>query len=129
MIEFVLLAVLLVFIWWGAKADPSRPFSWSMYSGSAKGFLWTEDSGNPRVLSYEELRLSPESHYLSLHQLRQLLAQRPPPLTLRGLLIGSQGNWLVAYNKGDPQGSMETSLPVGTELDHLASLLRRFPDP
>jgi hypothetical protein len=128
MIEFVLLALLALFIGWGVKADPGRPFSWSMYSGSAKGFLWTELSGTPRVLSYEELSLSPESHYLPLPQLRQLLAQRPPPVPLRGLLIGSQGNWLVAYNKDDPQVRMEASLPVGAELDHLAALLRRFPD-
>jgi hypothetical protein len=128
MIEFVLLVLLLVFVGWGAKADAGRLFSWAMYSGSAKGFLWTEVSGTPRTLSYEELRLSPESHYLPLSQLRQLIAHRPPPVPLRGLLIGSQENWLVAYHEHDPQGRLEASLPAGTELEQLAALLRRFPD-
>jgi hypothetical protein len=84
MLEFVLLVLLLAFVWWGAKADPGRLFSWAMYSGSAKGFLWTEVSGTPRTIRYEELRLSPESHYLPLPQLRQLIAHRPPPVPLRG---------------------------------------------
>lgn len=128
MIEFALLVLLLAFVGWGAKADPGRLFSWAMYSGSAKGFLWTEVSGTPRTISYEELRLSPESHYLPLPQLHQLIAQRPPPVPLRGLLIGSQGNWLVTYNADNSQGRIEAPLPAGTELEYLAALLRRFPD-
>lgn len=128
MIELLLLALLLAFVAWGATTDPSRLFSWAMYSGSAKGFLWTEVSGTPRTVSYDELGLSPESHYLPLPQLRQLITHRPPPVPLQGLLIGSAGNWLVTYHEDNPLERQEAPLPAGTELDHLTALLRRFPD-
>lgn len=122
----MVVTLLLLFVGWGVRTNPNRSFSWGMYSGSTKGFLWTEVSGRPRALSYDELRLAPESHFLSLPELRRLIAQRHQKIPFQGLIIGSQGNWLVNYD-GDPRLRVETPLPAGTELDHLVALLRRFP--
>lgn len=125
-VAFVVLTLLLLFVGWGARTNPNRPFSWGMYSGSTKCFFWTDVAGRPRALSYDELRLAPESHFLSLSELRWLVSQRHQQIPFQGLIIGSHGNWLVSYD-GDPHLRTETPLSAGAELDHLVALLRRFP--
>jgi hypothetical protein len=97
-----------------------------MYSGSTKGFLWTEVAGVPRVLNYDEVRLAPDSHFMSVPELRRLMDQGNQKISVNGLIIGSSGNWLVRYD-GDAKHHVEKSLPAGRELDQLVTLLRRLP--
>ena len=126
MVEFILLVLLILFVGWGARTSPNRSFSWGMYSGSTKGFLWTEVAGSPRVLNYDEVRLAPDSHFMSVSELRRLMNQGNWQISLHGLIIGSSGNWLVRYD-GDTSRRVEKSLPTGLELDQLVTLLRRLP--
>lgn len=124
MLELIAMTLLLLFVIWGATTDPGRPFSWAMYSGSSKAFFWIDVDGCPRVPSHDELRLAPDSHYLSLSDLRRVVNERGTPVPLRGLIIGSGGNWLVAYD-GDQQRLSSASLTGGEELDLLVAALRR----
>ena len=118
--------VLLVpFIIWGARTDPHRPFSWGMYSESSKGFLWTEAGGVSRVPSHHELRLAPESHFLTLPTLRRMLAETDPAMALEGLIIGSAGSCRVRYDH-DRRRLAITPLASGTELAALEAELRRL---
>ena len=78
-IGLALVVVLVACVAWGATTRPGRPFSWTMYSGSSKAFLWTETDASPHVASYESLRLAPDSHYLSEADLRRLLAEAEAP--------------------------------------------------
>ncbi|MGH8906737.1 MAG: hypothetical protein ACRD0K_09520 [Egibacteraceae bacterium] len=128
MVAFIAAALLVLFVAWGATADPGRPFSWAMYSGSSKGFFWTDADGCPRVPGYDEMRLAPDSHYLSLSDLQGLTSggSAPVPVPVEGLIIGSRGNWLVAY---DGQHLRATPVPDGEELDALAQALRRLECP
>ena len=126
MIELVLLVLLALFVYWGARTSPNRSFSWGMYSGSTKSFLWTEVAGAPRVLNYDELRLAPDSHFMSMPELRRLMSQGNQQVSLHGLVIGASGNWLVHYD-GDASRRVEKPLPTGLELDQLVMLLRRLP--
>ncbi len=126
----VTLAVVLLacFVLWGARTDPHRPFSWGMYSGSSKGFLWTWDGtegGPPHVVSHYELGLSPEVHFMNVPELHRLLKATRPPLTFEGLVIGSQGNWWVRYDEADG-GLKAVRVPHGQEIDRLAKALRRL---
>jgi hypothetical protein len=123
--QWLVLFLLLVFVLWGAMAQPTHPFSWGMYSGSTKGFLWTEGVSGPRIPRYAELRLTPDGHFLSLEELRRMIEQTPPSIPLRGFIIGSRGNWFVTYEPGQRR-LKATPLPEGTELDHLAAALRRL---
>jgi hypothetical protein len=125
-VEFILVVLLVLFVCWGARTSPNRSFSWGMYSGSTKGFLWTEAAGVPRVLNYDEVRLAPDSHFMSVPELRRLMDQGNQKISLNGLIIGSSGNWLIHYD-GDVKHHVEKSLPVGLELDQLVTLLRRLP--
>lgn len=119
-------AVLLVlFVGWGVRTDPHRPFSWGMYSESSKGFLWTEAGGVPRVPPHRELRLAPESHFLTLPTLRRMLAEADPAMPLEGLIIGSAGSCRVCYDS-DRRRLVITALTPGTELAVLQTELRRL---
>ena len=119
-------AVLLVpFVVWGARTDPHRPFSWGMYSESSKGFLWTNAGGVPRVPSHRELRLAPESHFLTLPTLRRMLAEADPAMPLEGMIIGSAGGCRVRYDS-DRRRLAITPIAPGTELTALHTELRRL---
>ncbi|MEU9016934.1 hypothetical protein [Actinomadura sp. NPDC048394] len=115
---------LALFIVWGATTNPRRPFSWGMYSASTKGFLWTETRDGPRPITHAQLGLTPDSHYLAPDDVAHLFGQADDLPPIRGLIIGPQGGWTVAY---DPDRSSITviPLPAGTELAHLATALRR----
>ncbi|MFG2140147.1 hypothetical protein [Streptomyces sp. NPDC048650] len=125
----VLAAVLLAcFVVWGTRTDPHRPFSWGMYSGSSKGFLWTRDGdegGPPRLVGHRELGLSPEAHFMNVPELHRLLTATRPPLSFEGLIIGSQGGWRVQYD-GKSGVLKAARVPEGQELDRLVRSLRRL---
>ncbi|ATB33809.1 hypothetical protein [Melittangium boletus] len=126
--SLVLLLLLALFVLWGATTRPTRPFSWGMYSSSTKGFLWTEGEGGPRIPSYAELRLAPDSHSLSLEELRRMVEQTPPSIAFKGFIIGSGGHWSVVYDP-EQRRLVAEPLPRGTELRHLTEALRRMPSP
>jgi hypothetical protein len=114
----VALAVAVV---WGARARPGRPFSWTMFSGSSKAFLWLREQP-PRLASTDDLRLTPDSHYLLERDLQRLAEAGALP-ALDGLILGSRGSWTVAC---DGEGGLRTELvDPDDELMHLASALRR----
>lgn len=121
-----MLVALALFVAWGSLTSPHRPFSWGMYSGSAKAFLWTELPDHPRVLGYDELGLAPDSHFLSLPELRKLADQKPLPAPAHGLIVGYRYNWLVT-GTGGRAFRVTGPLPPGAELDQLVALLRRLP--
>jgi hypothetical protein len=125
-VEFISLVLLVLFVGWGARTNPNRSFSWGMYSGSTKGFIWTEAAGSPRALNYDEIRLAPDSHFMSVPELRRLMSQGNQQISLHGLVIGSSGNWLVHYDI-DASRWVEKPIPTGLELDQLVMLLRRLP--
>ncbi|OJH35934.1 hypothetical protein [Cystobacter ferrugineus] len=126
MLPWLVLLALGVFVVWGAMTRPTRPFSWGMYSGSTKGFLWTEEAGGVRrILRYEQLRLTPDGHVLSVEELRRLIESTPPSIPFEGLIIGSGGHWSVAYEPGSRR-LVTTRLAEGSELAHLATALRRL---
>ena len=92
---------LMAFVVWGATSAPGHPFSWTMYSGSSKAFLWLGEGQSVHVAAYEELHLAPDNHYLSVTDLQKLVAERgdlPPLGTLQGFVIGSKGSWLFTSN-------------------------------
>ena len=120
------MVLLALFVGWGARTSPNRSFSWGMYSGSTKGFLWTEVAESPRVLNYDEIRLAPDSHFMSVPELRRLMSQGNQQISLHGLVIGSSGSWLVHY-EGNASRRVEKPIPTGLELDQLVTLLRRLP--
>lgn len=117
--------LLTPFVAWAAWTHPHHPFSWGMYSESSKGFLWTETGGVLRVPSHRELRLAPESHFLTLPTLRRLLAEADPAMPLEGLIIGSVGSCRVRYDS-DHRRLAITPLAPGTELAALHVELRRL---
>src|SRR5437867_4008548 len=84
---------LAAFVAWGATVKPGRPFSWTMYSGSSKAFLWIGEGKGRHVARYEELRLAPDNHYLSVADLQALVSGRSDLDSLQGFVIGSHGRW------------------------------------
>jgi len=124
-IGLALVVVLVACVAWGATTRPGRPFSWTMYSGSSKAFLWTETDASLHVASYESLRLAPDSHYLSEADLRRLLAEAEAPPGLHGLIIGSRTSWSVATG-ADPHCLASVALAEHAALPELAEALRRF---
>ncbi|HWN35210.1 MAG TPA: hypothetical protein VNP03_20830 [Pseudonocardia sp.] len=123
MVELLVLLALAVFVAWGATISPRRRFSWAMYSGSTKAFLWITKGDTPQPARPEDLRLSPDNHLLTLPDLARILDDGPAP-PLRGLIIGYTGNYLVAYDPARPGHLARATLPPGTELDRLADALR-----
>ncbi|MQY04338.1 hypothetical protein [Actinomadura macrotermitis] len=120
-----LLPLLALFIIWGATTKPHRPFSWGMYSTSTKGLLWAEDPDGPRPITPAQLGLTPDSHYLAPADLHRLTDQADDLPPIRGLIIGSQGDWAVTYDPGRPP-AIVTPLPAGTAPARLAAAFRRI---
>jgi hypothetical protein len=122
---FVALAVVAGFVCWGAFAPPGRPFSWTMFSGSSKAFLWTR--GEPgRWMSTDDLGLTPDAHYLLEADLRRLADDGLPPL--EGLIVGSRGTRMVSC---DGPGYPLVSEPLARDDGpaRLAAALRRRDHP
>ncbi|KIQ65563.1 hypothetical protein TR51_17140 [Kitasatospora griseola] len=117
------LTALVPFVVWGVRTSPHRLFSWGMYSGSSKGFVWIQHEGRIRPLAVEELRLAPGSHYLNVHELRHLLARADPDTPLNGLIIGSDGGWELHYDPAARRLRL-ARLPAGQQLRILAEALR-----
>jgi hypothetical protein len=123
MAELLVLAALAAFVVWGATISPHRRFSWAMYSGSTKAFLWITGEDGPRPARPEDLRLSPDNHLLTLPDLARILDDGPAP-PLQGLIIGYTGNYFVRYDPARPHQLARARLPPGAELDRLADALR-----
>ncbi|WP_416875382.1 hypothetical protein [Kitasatospora sp. SC0581] len=119
----IALAVLVV---WGAWTSPHRLFSWGMYSGSSKGFLWIQHEGRPHPIDIEQLHLAPGSHYLNIPELRRLLAHADLDTPLSGLIIGSDGGWQLHYDPATRKLRL-ARLPTGQQLRALAEALREAP--
>ncbi|HEV7806171.1 MAG TPA: hypothetical protein VGO80_10145 [Solirubrobacteraceae bacterium] len=123
MIEaFASLVVLATAVVWGVMARPGRPFSWTMFSGSSKAFLWLCEQPPGRSATTDDLHLTPDSHYLLERDLQRLAEARSLP-ALDGLIVGSLGSWTVTC---DGEGGLRTE-PVDPddELVQLALALRR----
>ncbi|MEW1659188.1 hypothetical protein [Streptomyces sp. NPDC093707] len=106
-LESTALVLLVLFVVWGVRTSPHRPFSWGMYSGSSKGFLWTRaetDGARWRPVRHRELGLEPEGHLLNVPELHRLLGTTAPPVRFDGLITGSAGDWRIRYEGGEPGG-------------------------
>jgi hypothetical protein len=123
MTELLSVAVLAAAVAWGALRAPGRPFSWTMFSGSSKAFLWTAgDGGRPRLATHDELRLAPDAHYLRATDLRELAQSGLPPLN--GLIVASSGSCVVSHNAA---GGLDLApLGPGDDVPCLVAALRRF---
>ncbi|MFE6868586.1 hypothetical protein ACFVFS_18735 [Kitasatospora sp. NPDC057692] len=120
------LITLAVFVAWGARTSPHRLFSWGMYSGSSKGFLWIQHEGRLHPLDIERLHLAPGSHYLNIPELRRLLPHTNLDTPLSGLIIGSDGVWRLHYDPATRTLRL-ARLPAGQQLRILAEALRETP--
>ncbi|MGW2598836.1 hypothetical protein [Streptomyces klenkii] len=118
-------ALLAVFVVWGARISPNRPFSWGMYSASSKGYLWSGPDERT-VLPPHRLLIAPTGHYLTVLELRNLLADAGFDMPLHGLIIGSEGGWQVHYDPARHRMRV-ARLPAGQELRVLADALRAAP--
>jgi hypothetical protein len=121
-IEAVAVLVLAAAVIWGATATPGRPYSWTMYSGSSKAFLWLADQPVRSCATTDALRLTPDSHYLREADLRRLAADGELP-AVDGLIIGSHGSWKVVCNADT--GLHTERLSRDEDLAELAAALRR----
>lgn len=128
---------LTAFVVWGVTTAPGRPFSWTMYSGSSKAFLWIGEGQDVHVAAYEELCLAPDNHYLSVADLRRLVAERGRPPSLHGLqgfVIGSRGGWIVTSADGSgrlrwgrlPQSPQQSGSPGNEDLLALSKAVGRL---
>jgi hypothetical protein len=124
MVRAVLAVLLVAFVVWGSRTRPGRPFSWAMFSGSSKPFLFAVAEGPSRVPTFAELRLAPDSHYLVLDDLHALAREPTTPRCLRGLIVGTRGSWEVELDAGGEVVARE--LPAGEELHHLTHSVRRY---
>ncbi|MCC3776054.1 hypothetical protein [Streptomyces sp. UNOB3_S3] len=118
-------ALLAAFVVWGVRISPNRPFSWGMYSGSSKGYLWSGPD-DATVLPPHRLLIAPSGHYLTVPDLRNLLAEAGFGMPLRGLIVGSDGGWQVEYDPVRHRLRL-ARLPAGQELRILADALRTAP--
>jgi hypothetical protein len=75
------------------------------------------------VPGYDEMRLAPDSHSLSLPDLCRLIDEGGVFIPVQGLIIGSRGSWQVAY---DGARLSSTPVPEGEELGLLAEALQRL---
>ncbi len=125
MTEVVALVVLAVWVVWGATMAPGRRYSWSMFSGSSKAFLWLRDERAARWATMDELRLGPQAHYLRESDLR-LLAQEGLP-ALDGLVVGTRGSCTVSLD--ETEGLVTEPLERDEALAALAAALRRYECP
>ena len=122
MTELVALAVLVVAVVWGAAIAPGRRFSWAMYSGSSKAFLWLRGEPVARWAAMDDLGLVPEAHYLREVDLGVLAAESLPALD--GFIVGTRGSVSVTH---DADAGLVTEIIDGDEvLAHLATALRRY---
>ncbi|GAA3162559.1 MULTISPECIES: hypothetical protein [Streptomyces] len=122
------LALLALFVLWGVRRAPHRPFAWGMYSGSSKGYLWTPDGegGRQRPVRHHELGLAPETNLLTVQELNRLLRATTPPLPFDGLIIGSAGNWRVRYDGGPGSRLYAARLAPGTGHARLIAALKEL---
>lgn len=114
--------VLAIAVLWGATARPGRPFSWTMFCGSSKAFLWLGEQWPPRWALTDDLHLTPDSHYLLKRDLQHLAEAGALP-ALDGMIVGSRGSWTVAC---DGEGGLRMErMDAEDELVQLAAALRR----
>jgi hypothetical protein len=124
MTAFIAFAVLAAWVAWGATIAPGRRFSWAMYSGSSKAFLWLREPV-ARWATMDELRLGPQAHYLRESDLRLIVQDGLPALD--GLIVGTRASASVAY---DGAGGLVTQpLERDEVLAALAAALRRYECP
>ncbi len=122
MIEAIAALVLTAAVIWGATATPGRPFTWTMYSGSSKAFLWRADQPGGPWASLDDLHLTPDSHYLLKDDLRHLAADGALP-GVDGLIVGSRGSWKVTC---DAESGLQTQrVSRDDDVTELATALRQ----
>jgi hypothetical protein len=116
--------VLAIAVVWGAMARPGLPFSWTMFCGSSKAFLWLREQSSGRWALTDDLHVTPDSHYLLERDLQRLAEAGALP-ALDGMIVGSRGSWTVAC---DGEGVLRTErMDPDDELVQLASALRACP--
>jgi hypothetical protein len=125
-IELAALTLLVVSVLWGATARPGRPFTWTMFSGSSKAFVHICEEHGARPATIDDLKLSPDSHYLLEVDLRRIAETGLP--ALQGVIVGSRGSFSV---RCEGPGFPLVSEPVaaGEDLELLAAALRRYACP
>lgn len=128
MVRAVGAGLLVAFVVWGWRAEPGKPFSWAMFSGSSKGFLFAGTGESQRIPTFEELRLAPDSHYLLLPDLGALMAEPTAPQPLDGLIVGTRGSWAVELEDHE-QGPVVRQLRPGEDMTQLVNALRQLPWP
>lgn len=125
MTELVAVVVLVAWVVWGATIAPGRRFSWAMYSGSSKAFLWLRGEPAAHWATMDELRLGPQAHYVRESDLRLLVREGLPALD--GLIVGTRGSLTVAHDGGE--GLVTEPLERDEALAALAAALRRYECP
>ncbi|WP_285759166.1 hypothetical protein [Nocardiopsis ansamitocini] len=118
------IALLVFSVVWGVRTDPQKPFAWGMYSGSAKGFLYSTVENRTIPLPLEKFHVSPDGHFLDPVELRRALCVPSPVPAFDGVIIGSKGNWRVAY---DPESRRlrVAQIAHGAEIPALTCVLRK----
>jgi hypothetical protein len=116
--------VLVLAVARGATARPGSPFSWTMFCGSSKAFLSLRERPSGQSVLPDDLRLTPDSHYLLERDLRRLAEAGALP-ALDGVIVGSRGSFTVSC---DGEGRLRTErMGPDDELARLALALRACP--